>query len=99
MNDAVLASKAKTQQFTEAEFLTGLGISIGAAEFAQRGCHLFSVKDTGAEDEVWTLLCTEPHFEKFMSFYRWKEFHHFFPAIFVDETRKKSNPCMSFRDD
>ena len=26
MNDAVLASKAKTQQFTEAEFLTGLGI-------------------------------------------------------------------------
>jgi hypothetical protein len=92
MNFAILASKAKTRQFTESEFLTGLGILIGAAEFAQRGCDLFSVKDSGEEDEKWPTLCGEPHFEKYMSFYRWKEFKRFFPAINKDESRKESDP-------
>ncbi len=58
MNPAILASKAKTRQFTESEFLTGLGILIGAAEFAQRGCDLFSVKDSGEEDEKSTCHST-----------------------------------------
>jgi hypothetical protein len=30
MNEAVLASKAKTRQFSDAEFLIGLAILIGA---------------------------------------------------------------------
>jgi hypothetical protein len=34
MNEAVLASKAKTRPFSDAEFLTGLGILIRAAELA-----------------------------------------------------------------
>jgi hypothetical protein len=55
------------------------------------------MKDTGAEDEVWTSLCTEPHFKKFMSFYRWKEFHRFFPAIFADETRRRVTLGVSFQ--
>ncbi len=70
--------------------MIGLAILIGAAEFAQRGCDLFSVKDSRHEEEVWAFLCAEPHFEKIMSFNRWKEFCRFFPAIFVDETRKES---------
>jgi hypothetical protein len=74
MNSAIMASKAKAWQFTESEFLTGLGILIGAAKFAQRGCDLFSVKDSGEEDEKWPTLCEEPHFENYMSLYRWKEF-------------------------
>jgi hypothetical protein len=96
MNSAILASKAKTQQFTESEFLTGLGILNGAAEFAQRGCDLFSVKDSGEEDEKWPTLCGEPDFKKYMSFYRWKEFKRFFPAIYKDESRKESNPWYEF---
>ena len=96
MNKAVLASKAKTRQFSNSEFLSGLAILIGAAEFAQRGCDLFSVKDSGHEEEVWASLCAEPHFEKIMSFYRWKEFRRFFPAIFVDETRKENDPWYEF---
>ncbi len=96
INAAVLASKAKTWQFTESEFLIGLAILVGAAEFALRGCDLFSVKDTGMDEEVWASLCVEPHFKKFMSFYRWKEFRRFFPAIFVDETRKDSDPWYEF---
>ncbi len=31
-----------------------------------------------------------------MSFYRWKEFRRFFPAIFVHETRKDSDPWYEF---
>jgi hypothetical protein len=31
-----------------------------------------------------------------MSFYRWKEFRRFFPAIFVNETRKDSDPWYDF---
>ena len=96
MNEAVLASKAKMRQFSDAEFLIGLAILIGAAEFAQRGCDLFSVKDSGLEEDVWASLCAEPHFEQFMSFYRWKEFRRFFPANFVDITRKDSDPWFEF---
>ena len=96
MNVAVLASKAKTRLFSETEFLTGLGILIGAAEFAQRGCDLFSTKDSADEDELWPTLCGEPHFEKYMSFYRWKEFKRFLPFIFKDESRKETDPWWEF---
>jgi len=41
MNAVISASSAKCRQFTEKEFLTGLGIMIGAAEFAKRGSDLF----------------------------------------------------------
>ncbi len=81
MNEAVEASKAKTRQFSPAEFLVDLGILVGAAEFAQRGCDLFAMKDRASEGEqfeVWASLYPEPHFEKYMSFYRWKEFRRFF---------------------
>jgi hypothetical protein len=37
-------------------------------------------------------LCVEPHFERIMSFGRWKEFRWFFPDIFVDNSIKDSNP-------
>ncbi len=39
-------------------------------------------------DEVWSSLCREPHFEHFMPFSRWKDFHHFFPENFGDEEKK-----------
>jgi hypothetical protein len=78
------------------EFLTGLGILIGAAEFAQRWCDLFSTKDSADEDELWPTLCGEPHFEKYMSFYRWKEFKRFLPFIYKDESRKDTDPWWEF---
>jgi hypothetical protein len=58
----------KVQAIHGKEFLTGLGIMIGAAEFAKRGSDLFSVKDQTALDgedkeENWASLCPDPHFE------------------------------------
>jgi hypothetical protein len=70
INEAVVASTAKMQLFSASEFLVCFAILIGAAEFAQRGCDLFVVKDGGQEEEEWACLCAEPHFEKIMSFYR-----------------------------
>jgi hypothetical protein len=54
------------------------------------------VKDSGEEEEKWPTLCGEPHFDKHMSFYRWKEFKHFFLAINKDESRKQSDPWYEF---
>jgi len=101
MNAGVSASKTKCRPFTEKEFLTGLGILIGAAEFAKKGSDLFSVKDQFVEegdddDDKWASLCPEPHFEKFMSFGRWKDFRRFFPEIFADETRKETDVWYQF---
>jgi hypothetical protein len=79
--------------------LVCLGILIGAAEFAQKVCDLFATKDQASEGdqfEVWASLCPEPHFEKYMSFYRCKEFRPFFPAVFADETRKATDPWYQF---
>ena len=98
MNEAVVDSKTKCRQFSPSEFLMGLGILIGAAEFAQRGCDLFSVKDQGGEmeQELWPSICPEPHFEAYMSFYRWKEFRHFFPSVFADKTKERDDPWYQF---
>jgi hypothetical protein len=101
LNVAVATSKAKCRPFTEKEFLTGLAILIGAAEFAKRGSDLFSVKDQFMEegdddDEKWPSLCPEPHFEKYMSFGRWKDFRRYFPEIFADETRKETDVWYQF---
>jgi len=77
--------------------LTGLVILIGAAEFAQKGCDLFSQNNSNdEEEEMWTSLCAEPHFEMFMSFYRWKEFCHFSPSMFADDARKEVIPGINF---
>jgi len=97
----VFSFQGRSRPFTEKEFLTGLGILIGAAEFAKKGSDLFSVKDKFVEegdddDDKWASLCPEPHFEKFMSFGRWKDFRRFFPEIFADETRKETDVWYQF---
>ncbi len=46
MSESV-GSKCKTREISNSEFYIGLVILIGAAEFARRGCDLFSVKDGG----------------------------------------------------
>ncbi len=43
MNAMICSSPVKCQSFTEKEFLTGLGIMTGAAEFAKRCSDLFFV--------------------------------------------------------
>jgi hypothetical protein len=91
----------KVQAIHGKEFLTGLGIMIGAAEFAKRGSDLLSVKDQAVldgedEEENWASLCPDLHFERFMPFSRWKEFRKFFPDIFSDNERKEIDPWYQF---
>jgi hypothetical protein len=45
MNNAVSAEKCKCRKFTAEEFLVGLGLLIGAAEFSPKGINLFGGKD------------------------------------------------------
>jgi hypothetical protein len=100
LNEAVLASKCKCRLFTPKEFLVGIGIIIGAAEFAKRGSDLFAVKDQAGEeedDEVWASLCHELHFEQYMAFSRWKDFRRFFPEVFADAEKKALIHGINFR--
>jgi hypothetical protein len=99
LNEAVLASKCKCRLFTPKEFLVGIKIIIGAAEFAKRGSDLFAVKDQAGEEEdneVWASLCHELHFEQYMAFGRWKDFRRFFPEVFADAEKKSSDPWYQF---
>jgi hypothetical protein len=69
MSKAFASSKVKCRAFTEREFLTSLGILIGAAEFAAVGSDLFYAKDQleGVDDnDVWQSFCAEPYFKRFM---------------------------------
>jgi hypothetical protein len=45
LNYGIKKSEAKVRQFSGAEFLLGLGLMIGAAEFAQIGKELFKFDD------------------------------------------------------
>jgi hypothetical protein len=65
LNAAVAAEKCKCKKFSEEEFLVGLALIIGAAEFSQKGVDLFGSKNEEEEDEdVWHSISTSPHFEQ-----------------------------------
>ncbi len=51
MNAAVVAEKCKCKKFSEEEFLVGLALMIGAAEFSQKGVDLFGSKEMEEDDE------------------------------------------------
>jgi hypothetical protein len=48
------------------------------------------------DNKKWPSLCPKPHFEKFMSFGRWKDFRRYFPEFFADETRKETDVWYQF---
>ena len=100
MNLAVDAAKAKCKKFTSEEFLTGLGLIIGSAEFSQKGVDLFGTKkDFDPDDDnfnEWPSICPSPQFEQFMAFSRFKDYQRFLPSIFADESRKESDPWWAF---
>ncbi len=65
MNMAIEKAKAKCKKCSSKEFLTGLGLIIGAAEFLQKGNDLFNVKDEKCnDDDIWQSICPSPHFEQ-----------------------------------
>ncbi len=98
MNEAVTSSGNKLRPFSEKEFLTGLGMLIGAAEFAKRSCDLFGVRDQKEEDDddAWTSLCPQPHFEMFMPFGRFKDIRACFPCIYADHELEDKDPWYMF---
>jgi hypothetical protein len=61
----MLALKAKTWQCSDAEFFIAHAILISAAESAQRGCDLFTLKNSAREEEICTVPCAESHFEMY----------------------------------
>jgi hypothetical protein len=97
LNAAVEAEKCKCKKFSEEEFLVGLALIIGAAEFSQKGVDLFGSKNVELDDEdVWHSISTSPHFEQYMAFSRFKDFRRFLPAIYSDESKKDTDPWYQF---
>jgi hypothetical protein len=93
LSTAIAAASVKCRPFTEKEFLTGLGILIGAAEFVKRGYDLFSVRDQAADDmdgeENFMSLRGDPHFERYMPFGRWNSSGDFFLRLLLMLQKKK----------
>jgi hypothetical protein len=88
MNQAIDNNKQKVRH---QEFLIGLAIIIGAAEFAQNGKELFQKSGNASledEDVTWNTLTNHPHFKRHMSLPRFKEFRKFLPAMYVNESER-----------
>jgi hypothetical protein len=98
MNVAIEKAKAKCKKFSNEEFLTGLGLLIGAAEFSQKGVDLFNIKDdVQDDDDIWQSIRPSPHFEQYMSFSRFKDFQRFLPDIYTDDASEEEiNPWYQF---
>jgi hypothetical protein len=99
MNREVESSKCKCKKFSYEEFLIGLGLMIGAAEFSQKGVDLFGGKKGEEDDEdldEWPSISPNPHFEKFMAFSRFKDFRRFLPSIYAEGSRKESDLWWEF---
>jgi hypothetical protein len=102
INEKIIESRKKVNKFSHEEFLIGIGLLIGSAEFSQRGNQLFGFKNSLADDsdeeddfrgaEYWPSICLSPKFEQFMSLSRFKEFHSLLPCIWEDESRKEDDP-------
>jgi len=94
------ASQQKIWLFTsEEEFLIRLGMLIGASEYGVKGKELWVVNGDRKEDgeDGWLSLVPHPHFDHFMKCYRFKDFRHFLPDIFVDEQLKdEDDPWWKF---
>jgi hypothetical protein len=88
MNAAIEASKAKCKRFSCEEFLIGLGLIVGAAEFSQKGVDPFGGKKGEEEDdddlEVWPSISPNPQFESYMAFSPFKDFRRFLPSIYAN---------------
>ncbi len=98
LNAAIAAEKCKGKKFSEEEFLVGLALMIGAAEFSQKGVNLFGSKDMEEEDEdVWHSISASLHFEQYMAFSRFKDFRRFYLQYFLMRVRKKLIPDTSFQ--
>jgi hypothetical protein len=83
--------------FTEVEFLSALGVFIGAAEFGIQGINLWREGDKIGEVEEWPSMIPHPEFDKIIKLYRWKEFRHFLPFIFQHpQLKTKDDPWWKF---
>ena len=50
INEKIIESRKKVNKFSHEEFLIGIGLLIGSAEFSQRGNQLFGFKNSLADD-------------------------------------------------
>jgi hypothetical protein len=98
INDAVAEhnnnnpAKKKVRPFSEQEFLSGLGVFIGAAEFGIQGMNLWREGDqVGQEVEEWQSMVPHPEFDKIIKLYRWKECRAFLPYAFQSQKLKDEN--------
>lgn len=107
LNDAVAvhnnnsSNKRKVRLFTDIEFLTGLGLLIGAAEFGSRGVNLWREGDQShaGDEEHWDSMVPHPQFDNNMKFYRFKDLRHFLPLVFHSaELKELGDPWWQFED-
>jgi hypothetical protein len=63
----------KICSFSEAEFLVGLGLTIGAVEYGSKGSRLWLNGRKKTEDDEWHSILPHPNFDHFMLEYCFKQ--------------------------
>ena len=91
---------AKVRNFTEKEFLNGLGIMIAAAGFNCRGCELWAKPSEenpfDSDPKNWSSIIPSPDFGKYMGENWFKEYRKVIPTIWQDKNIKESDPWWEF---
>jgi hypothetical protein len=83
LNDAIEKAKAKCKKFSNEEFLTGLGLIAGSAEFSQKKLLYLTLK---RKDLIMMMMFGRlffPHLNLSHSCTRFKDFRQFLPSIYV----------------
>ena len=105
LNDAINAENmkprgAKIRNFTEQEFLVGMGIIIAAAGFNCRGCELWAVDNpelaVTLDVKTWRSIIQSPNFGKYMGENRFKEYRKMIPAIWENPMVTETDPWWNF---
>lgn len=98
------ARDSKVKFFSAEEFLIGLGLIIGAAEFDHQGKKCWITGDhycneDGDEEKEFEYhsLVPHPNFDRYMTYSRFKDFRRFLPTIWHDDQLKEAgDPWWQF---
>jgi hypothetical protein len=81
----------KVRPFSEAEFLAGLGLIVGAVEYGNIGSSLWLNGKKKNDDNEWRTILPQPNFDRFMVEYHFKQFRQFFPDIHESASLKEGD--------
>jgi hypothetical protein len=86
----------RVRQFTESEFLTCIGLLVGAPEYGVKGTSLWQNNNNKKMESNWLSIMPHPNFDRYIPEYRFRHFREFLPFIYHDNSIKETDPWWQF---